>query len=542
MSQNAPHMLRRSIIGILSAVLFIACGLVCMPSQAFAAQSQTAASTGTQHRQVLSLSEATAVVTDTSGYHLKVTITNTDSQQWQAGQLSLNINSDYTFTSRTDMQEWAQSQNMIPAPNELGSVAVPALAPGQSTTVAINAKADNAALTSIMTWGPKPLLAVYAHDDENVELRSFLTRSSAGLAAAQTPAMQITMVAPLSSSHWQVSNEALTAMVNNPVVSNSGNGQTAADAASSGAYGKNDNAAVTLNSSHTRFDRSLSDVLSRHSALQVIADPTYLNALNMPPKVSALMQPAAFDITAYAADGSTQRYTNAGVQNSMWNAKASLAQYRNAIGDNNATIGTVAWQGKGHWTMDALTEARRHGYSAVISTADFEPSASDTVRTGTNVVTTDAALYYANQVRIHKGLWALIISTVLFLTIMFITNGSKVIFLLMWIATMFAVAAYLIAVEYLNFELKRKVEEITRREQDFGEETADIVVRQRRQRLAETITELEAATEAARTAMTQRKTVAVPNDEVDEIIDELRAEYKDESGKDGAKGASEDKA
>ena len=390
MSQNAPHMLRRSIIGILSAVLFIACGLVCMPSQAFAAQSQTAASTGTRHRQVLSLSEATAVVTDTSGYHLKVTITNTDSQQWQAGRLSLNINSDYTFTSRTDMQEWAQSQNMIPAPNELGSVAVPALAPGQSTTVTINAKADNAALTSIVTWGPKPLLAVYAHDDENVELRSFLTRSSAGLAAAQTPAMQITMVAPLSSSHWQVSNEALTAMVNNPVVSNSGNGQTATDAASSGAYGKNDNAAVTLNSNHTRFDRSLSDVLSRHSALQVIADPTYLNALNMPPKVSALMQPAAFDITAYAADGNTQRYTNAGVQNSMWNAKASLAQYRNAIGDNNATIGTVAWQGKGHWTMDALTEARRHGYSAVISTADFEPSASDTVRTGTNVVTTDA--------------------------------------------------------------------------------------------------------------------------------------------------------
>ena len=390
MSQNAPHMLRRSIIGILSAVLFIACGLACMPSQAFAAQPQTAASTGTQHRQVLSLSEATAVVTDTSGYHLKVTITNTDSQQWQAGRLSLNINSDYTFTSRTDMQEWAQSQNMIPAPNELGSVAVPALAPGQSTTVAINAKADNAALTSIMTWGPKPLLAVYAHDDENVELRSFLTRSSAGLAAAQTPAMQITMVAPLSSSHWQVSNEALTAMVNNPVVSNSGNGQAAADAASSGAYGKNDNAAVTLNSNHTRFDRSLSDVLSKHSALQVIADPTYLNALNMPPKVSALMQPAAFDITAYAADGNTQRYTNAGVQNSMWNAKASLAQYRNAIGDNNATISTVAWQGKGHWTMDALTEARRHGYSTVISTADFEPSASDTVRTGTNVVTTDA--------------------------------------------------------------------------------------------------------------------------------------------------------
>ena len=153
------------------------------------------------------------------------------------------------------------------------------------------------------------------------------------------------------------------------------------------------------------------------------------------------------------------------------------------------------------------------------------------------------ALYYANQVRIHKGLWTLIISTVLFLTIMFITNGEKVIFLLMWIATMFAVAAYLIAVEYLNYELKRKVEEITRHEQDFGEETADVVVRQRRQRLAETINELEAATEAARAAAAQRgsKTVAVPDKEVDEIIDELRAEYVDEKDAE-TKGSMEGKA
>ena len=152
------------------------------------------------------------------------------------------------------------------------------------------------------------------------------------------------------------------------------------------------------------------------------------------------------------------------------------------------------------------------------------------------------ALHRANQHRIRSGLRALLAVTVGLMLLMFLADGNKVFTLMLWILSMFAVAAYLIAVEYLNFELKRKVEEITRREQDFGEETADIVVRQRRQRLAETITELEAATEAARTAMTQRKTVAVPNDEVDEIIDELRAEYKDESGKDGAKGASEDKA
>lgn len=148
------------------------------------------------------------------------------------------------------------------------------------------------------------------------------------------------------------------------------------------------------------------------------------------------------------------------------------------------------------------------------------------------------ALYYANQIRIHKGLWALVISTVLFLTLMFITEGEKVIFLLMWIATMFAVAAYLIAVEYLNFELKRKVEEITRREQDFGEESADIVVHQRRQKFAETLSELEAATEAARAAMAAQRNpapaVTASEEKVDDLIDELCAEY-------GSNGKAEDK-
>lgn len=153
------------------------------------------------------------------------------------------------------------------------------------------------------------------------------------------------------------------------------------------------------------------------------------------------------------------------------------------------------------------------------------------------------ALYYANQIRIHKGLWALVISTVLFLTLMFITEGSKVIFLLMWIVTMFAVAAYLIAVEYVNYELKRKVEEITRHEQDFGEESADIVVRQRRQKFAETLGELEAATEAARTALAAQKSSS-PNAAVSEenkLIDELCAEYGSKSqSEDKQEGASED--
>ena len=78
------------------------------------------------------------------------------------------------------------------------------------------------------------------------------------------------------------------------------------------------------------------------------------------------------------------------------------------------------------------------------------------------------AIHQANQQRIHKGLWGMVVVLVLYLTLLFVTQGSKVIILLLWIMTMFALAAYLIAVEYLNHELKKKLEHITQMELDRG--------------------------------------------------------------------------
>lgn len=85
------------------------------------------------------------------------------------------------------------------------------------------------------------------------------------------------------------------------------------------------------------------------------------------------------------------------------------------------------------------------------------------------------SIYQANQKRIHKGLWGMIIVLVLYLTLLFVTQGSKVIILLLWIMTMFALAAYLITIEYLNDELKKKLEHITQIEQDFGPAEADVL-------------------------------------------------------------------
>lgn len=93
------------------------------------------------------------------------------------------------------------------------------------------------------------------------------------------------------------------------------------------------------------------------------------------------------------------------------------------------------------------------------------------------------ALHQANQRRIHKGLWGMIIVLVLYLVLLFVTNGSKVIILLLWIMTMFALAAYLISLEYLNFELEKKLRHITQMEHDFGRNAADVVAEENLEKL-----------------------------------------------------------
>lgn len=85
------------------------------------------------------------------------------------------------------------------------------------------------------------------------------------------------------------------------------------------------------------------------------------------------------------------------------------------------------------------------------------------------------ALHQANRRRISRGLMGMIIVLFLYLILLFVTQGEKVIILLLWIITMFALSAYLIAVEYLNYELKKKLQVITQTEHDFFSETLEIV-------------------------------------------------------------------
>ena len=74
-----------------------------------------------------------------------------------------------------------------------------------------------------------------------------------------------------------------------------------------------------------------------------------------------------------------------------------------------------------------------------------------------------------NQRRIRKGMLSLLLVPLAFLVVLFLSDGSRVIFLLLWIVSMFGIAAYLIAVEYVDYEMQNKVKKITQKEVELDQ-------------------------------------------------------------------------
>lgn len=76
-----------------------------------------------------------------------------------------------------------------------------------------------------------------------------------------------------------------------------------------------------------------------------------------------------------------------------------------------------------------------------------------------------------NQRRIRKGMLSLLLVPLVFLVLLFLSECSRVIFLLLWIVSMFGIAAYLIAVEYIDYEMQNKVKRITKKEVELDQLT-----------------------------------------------------------------------
>ena len=61
----------------------------------------------------------------------------------------------------------------------------------------------------------------------------------------------------------------------------------------------------------------------------------------------------------------------------------------------------------------------------------------------------ESSLHEINQKRIKIGLRCIYIIPLIFLVLLFITDSSKIMFLVLWIASLFGIAIYLIVVIFL---------------------------------------------------------------------------------------------
>ena len=75
------------------------------------------------------------------------------------------------------------------------------------------------------------------------------------------------------------------------------------------------------------------------------------------------------------------------------------------------------------------------------------------------------------KVGIRQGLKMLVIVPLLFMVVMFLTQGSKGIFLVLWIVSTFVIAAFLIALEYVDHGIQKRLEEITGMENALPEDS-----------------------------------------------------------------------
>ena len=76
-------------------------------------------------------------------------------------------------------------------------------------------------------------------------------------------------------------------------------------------------------------------------------------------------------------------------------------------------------------------------------------------------------LHERNRSMIKWGSIMLIVLPVILLIVRWLTDSDKMVFMLIWIFCLFALAAFLIGVEYLDHTVSRNVKEMTGGEEEF---------------------------------------------------------------------------
>ena len=70
-------------------------------------------------------------------------------------------------------------------------------------------------------------------------------------------------------------------------------------------------------------------------------------------------------------------------------------------------------------------------------------------------------IHEKNQKRINIGIKCIYVIPLVFLILLFLTESNKIVFLTLWIASLFCIATYLIWIEFTDYELQKTMNEIS---------------------------------------------------------------------------------
>ena len=73
-----------------------------------------------------------------------------------------------------------------------------------------------------------------------------------------------------------------------------------------------------------------------------------------------------------------------------------------------------------------------------------------------------AKIFLSSEKRIRTGIQCLIWIPLVFLALLFLTESEKVIFLLLWVVSLFIISGYLIYIEYIDFRAQERLHRFNR--------------------------------------------------------------------------------
>ncbi|MFC0265667.1 DUF6049 family protein [Alloscardovia macacae] len=320
-----------------------ACALAVLAGATFAFSLQPLPAALAASASPLTVDSSTSVITPSSGYDATFTVTNTSRTDLTDGTLTLSMNPWYEFQTSDDLQAWADGHLRLRGLTTFTQADVPALKAGASTQVKVHLNADDSALTSLTSWGAKPLLVTYEDNDstQTQTLRTFVTRSNEGTASEGLPQLKFVLTLPASTG-------TIAACV-------TGKDQTTAAHTSMETLLSG---STEITATHTTPECASSTV----SALKKLAASHPNVEVLTAPELSSQVS-SAHSLQPYATDIATL---------------AETAQAQDIIQTSaHAGANAVAMDGHSGWTTKALESAHSLGYTTVLANEGYGAAASE---------------------------------------------------------------------------------------------------------------------------------------------------------------------